>query len=143
MDCAFCRSFEESKATHTIIGETAHAIAWLHESGAHRGHSVVVSRRHCENLADLDETEAADFLRLERAVERAVLDETETRRAILMKLGLQVPHLHIHIYPFGPDSDRTEVMSVIDGKVTDKSTVDQKREFALAVKISVEKELAR
>ena len=141
MDCPFCQ--DEVTANKTIIGESTHAVAWLHESRAHRGHSVVASRRHCENLTDLDEVEAADFLRLERTVESAVLSETDATRAVLVKLGLQVPHLHVHVYPVGADFDRKAVMEVIDGKVTDTTTAEQKRVFAELVKSRIEKDLAQ
>lgn len=38
------------------------------------------------------------------------------QRAIMLKLGIQVPHLHIHIYPASASHDRAAVMAMIDGR---------------------------
>lgn len=130
MSCPFCSLFESGITGREILAENEAAVAWLHESMAHRGHSVIVARRHAQNLSELDATESERFLDLARRVESAILEETASERAILMKLGLQVPHLHLHIYPFRGDATREQVMMVIDGKVTDESTADDKHDFA-------------
>jgi diadenosine tetraphosphate (Ap4A) HIT family hydrolase len=80
---------------------------------------MIVARRHVENVADLSEDEALDLALVQRAAERALLDVTGTDRAILLKLGIQVPHLHIHIYPVQSTMTRADVMSVIDAKVSE------------------------
>lgn len=113
-----------------IVAENAAAVAWLHESRAHRGHSVIAARRHVENLSDLAPDEASSFTALATRVESAALAETGGDRAILLKLGLQVPHLHLHVYPFPRSATRDEVMKVIDGAVTDHSSEEEKRAFA-------------
>ena len=82
-----------------------------------------------ENLSDLDESEAAAFTDLARRVEAATLATSNADRAILMKLGLQVPHLHLHVYPFMRDATREEVMNVINGESTDDATPEEKAEF--------------
>lgn len=139
MSCPFCLLFESPIVDREVVAENQAAVAWLHESRAHEGHAVVAARRHVENLSDLDSGEAAAFLQLEREVEAAVLAETGADRAVLMKLGLQVPHLHLHIYPFTREAKRDEVMRVIDGEVTDHSGPEEKREFANRVRARVER----
>jgi len=81
---------------------------------------MLVAKRHVENFADLTDSEAQQFARVERVCERALLDATGAARAILMKLGIATPHLHIHIYPVPGDATREEVQRIIDAKVREK-----------------------
>jgi histidine triad (HIT) family protein len=134
MNCSICKVVGDGIRDRVVLDENAAAVAWLHESRAHRGHSVIAARRHVENLSDLDDREAQGFLALARRVERAALDETASHRAILMKLGLLVPHLHLHVYPVTRDASREEVMQIIDGAVTDDATPAQKADFAASLR---------
>lgn len=76
---------------------------------------MVVWKEHVENLADLSAPDAAHFMRVHQAAERALLDVTGAERAILMKLGIATPHLHMHIYPVSRALSRSDVMAIIDG----------------------------
>ncbi len=80
---------------------------------------MVVSQRHIDNLADLTDEETAGLMRIQRAAERALLDATGTERAILLKLGIQTPHLHIHIYPVSDTLDRAAVDRIMAGGVSE------------------------
>jgi diadenosine tetraphosphate (Ap4A) HIT family hydrolase len=85
---------------------------------------MVVAKRHVQNVSDLPEEEWAHFGRAQRRAEQALLDETGTERAILLKLGIQTPHLHIHIYPLSAALDRAAVMNVIDARVSEPRDAD-------------------
>ena len=78
---------------------------------------MVVAKRHVENFADLNPEERDRFSAVHAAAERALLEITGADRAILLKLGIAVPHLHMHIYPVAATLDRAAVMAIIDGKV--------------------------
>ena len=91
----------------------------LHPDSAVRGHAMLVIARHLENFADLTDSEAQQFARVHRVVERALLNVTGTDRAILLKLGIAVPHLHIHVYPVSAKLGRAEVMRIIAGEVSE------------------------
>jgi len=75
---------------------------------------MVIARQHVENLSDLNDLNA--FLDVYRRAERVLLDATGCERAIVMKLGIMTPHLHLHIYPVRSSATRAEVMAAIDGK---------------------------
>ena len=112
-DCLFCSDLQ--RAGEIIYSGDAVSIL-LHPDSAVRGHAMVVSTRHVENLSDLPDDEARQFLLMHRIAEQALLDATGTDRAILLKLGIQVPHLHVHIYPVSASMTRAEVMKVIEGE---------------------------
>ena len=81
---------------------------------------MVVWRRHVENVSDLSSDDAAHLSRVYHAAEKSLLEATGADRAIILKLGIQTPHLHIHIYPVSASLDRAAVMAVIDGRVQEE-----------------------
>ena len=113
MPCVFCN---EPWTTGEILIETPAGTVILHDDWAVKGHTMIVAKRHVENLSDLGDSEAADLLHLTRSVEDLLLEQTGSDRAILMKLGIQTPHLHLHIYPVSSALDRRAVMKIIDAK---------------------------
>ena len=76
---------------------------------------MVVARRHVENVSDLTPDEWRRIAEVHRRTERALLDLAPAERAIVMKLGIATPHLHLHIYPVSARLDRAAVMRIIDG----------------------------
>jgi diadenosine tetraphosphate (Ap4A) HIT family hydrolase len=90
---------------------------------------MLVWTEHVENLSDLTPDEYAHFLKVHQRVERALLDITRTERAVLLKLGIITPHLHLHIYPVSASLDRAQVMDIIDGKTVDPVSEEERRTF--------------
>jgi diadenosine tetraphosphate (Ap4A) HIT family hydrolase len=115
MICVFCNDVSESG---DVVLETAHAWVVLHNDWAVPGHAMIVSRRHVENASDLTEHEWEHFGSIWRRAERALLTATESDRAIVLKLGLQTPHLHVHIYPVQKTLTRDDVFAAIDAKTS-------------------------
>jgi len=52
-----------------------------------------------------------------REAERVLLRLTGAERAVILKLGIVTPHLHLHIYPVRATLDRAAVMNIVDGRV--------------------------
>ena len=115
MECVFCTDVTRSGE---VVLETAHAWVVLHEDWAVRGHAMIVSRRHVENASDLTEHEWKHFSDVWRRAERTLLRVTDADRAIVMKLGLATPHLHVHIYPVPKSATREDVFAAIDAKTS-------------------------
>ncbi len=87
---------------------------------------MVIWKRHVENISELNEEELEHFWRVYHRAERALLEVTGSDRAIVLKLGIATPHLHVHIYPVSAALDRSAVMEVIEGRtreVRDESLV--------------------
>lgn len=113
-DCVFCS--DPSRAGDVVL-EDEHALVVLHEDWACRGHAMVVARRHVENVSDLSADEWSHLSALYARVERLLLAVTGADRAIMMKLGIATPHLHLHIYPISASLDRAAVMRIINAEV--------------------------
>ena len=106
--CALC-----GDDTADVIYLDAAARVAFHEDWTVRGHVMVIARQHVENLSDLDDLAA--FMSVYQRAERALLEATGCERAIVLKLGIMTPHLHLHIYPVTASATRAEVMAAIDG----------------------------
>ena len=113
MTCTFCT---DPRAAGDVVFEDAHTWVLLHPDWSPRGHAMVVAKQHAENASALGEESWLHLARVFREAERVLLDLTNTQRAIVLKLGIQTPHLHLHIYPMAETATREEVFEAIDGK---------------------------
>jgi diadenosine tetraphosphate (Ap4A) HIT family hydrolase len=109
--CDFCKDLN----TLELVYEDDSTAVALHEDWAVRGHAMVIAKRHVENLSELPN--ADHFMRIYRNTERALLRLTGAERAVIVKLGIVTPHLHLHIYPVSASLDRAAVMDIIEGRV--------------------------
>ncbi len=110
MTCALC-----DPPAGDLVYEDERTRVVLHEDGSPRGHAMVIAKRHVENASDLDEDEWLHLTRVWHRAERALLDATGADRAIILKLGILTPHLHVHIYPVSSSATRAEVFDAFDG----------------------------
>ena len=113
MACTFC---ENPLAVGKIVYEDERCWVLLHHDWSPRGHAMVVAKRHIENASDLDEEEWLHLARVWHRAERVLLDATGAERAIIFKLGILTPHLHVHIYPMSSQHTRDDVFEAFDGK---------------------------
>ena len=126
MPCVFCH---EPRDTGELIFEDEKLAVILHNDWAVCGHAMIVWKEHVENVADLSPDDYAHFAAIHQRVEKALLDVTRTDRAILLKLGILTPHLHLHIYPVSASLDREQVMEIIDGKAVHAMNDGQRKAF--------------
>jgi len=109
--CLFCRKLE-----FEVLYEDDRCAVVLHDDWAVPGHAMIVWKAHVENVSDLSMKDAAHLSQMHHRAEKALLAATGAGRAILLKLGIAVPHLHIHIYPVSASMDRAGVFAAFDGK---------------------------
>ena len=125
--CAFCTDVDQSGP---VVFEDDRTWVVLHPDWSPRGHAMIVSKHHVENASDLEENEWLQLARVWHRAERALLDATGAERAIVMKLGIATPHLHVHIYPMRASDDRARVFEAIEGNLTapvDESFIEEMR----------------
>lgn len=123
MACPLCNNDPQ----HQAVFENEHARVLIHSDWSPRGHLMIVSSRHVENASDLGESEWIALARVWRVAEQIVLDLTGADRCIVMKLGIQVPHLHIHLYPVSAEATRSDVFAMIDGERREERDEDLAR----------------
>jgi histidine triad (HIT) family protein len=126
MSCLLCDTPERAG---TIVFDDDRVLVLLHDDWAVTGHALVVARQHVENASDLDPVDAAHFWEVYARAERAVLSAAHADRAMMLKLGIQVPHLHVHIYPVAATADRAAVFAAFEGTPHAELSETRKREF--------------
>lgn len=126
--CVFCTDVRQSG---DVLAEDDRLWIVLHDDWAVRGHAMIVWKKHVENIADLTVDEYAHFALAHHRAERALLAATRADRAIILKLGIATPHLHVHIYPVSATLGRAAVMEIVDARVRaprDEALVAELRE---------------
>jgi diadenosine tetraphosphate (Ap4A) HIT family hydrolase len=113
VSCVFCT---DVRAAGEVLAEDERLWVVLHDDWAVRGHAMIAWKAHVENAADLALEDWVHFARTHHRVERALLDLTGADRAVILKLGIATPHLHVHLYPVPAALDRAAVMAIIDAK---------------------------
>ena len=113
MACIFCN---EPTQAGEVVFDDDRTMVLLHPDWSPRGHAMVVAKRHAENASNLDEDEWLHLARVFRRTEQILLELTRTDRAIVMKLGIQTPHLHLHIFPVSNEATREDVFAAIEGQ---------------------------
>lgn len=116
MACTFCA---DPLSAGELVFEDDRAWVLLHPDWSPRGHAMVVAKRHVENASALEEEEWLHLARVWHRAERVLLDATGAERAVILKLGIMTPHLHVHIYPVSAQATREEVFAAIDGKASE------------------------
>lgn len=115
MKCVFC--IDVTRIGDVVFEDDATWVV-LHKDWSVAGHAMIVHKRHVENLSDLTDTERIAFSNVWNRAERVLLERTGCERAVILKLGILTPHLHVHIYPVPATATRDEVFAAIDGKVS-------------------------
>jgi len=119
MPCVFCTDLSSAG---TLLAEDDLSWTVLHPAGQ----VMIVAKRHVENVSDLDEDEWLQVARVWHRTERELRETTGADRVIVMKLGIQTPHLHVHLYPFGAEATREDVFAVIDGRQSLRLTLGRR-----------------
>jgi diadenosine tetraphosphate (Ap4A) HIT family hydrolase len=131
VNCILC---ETPESVGPVVFDDGRLIVLLHNDWAVAGHALVIARQHVQNASDLDPGDATHFWELYARAERAVLAVSGAERAMMLKLGIQVPHLHVHIYPVAGTATRATVFDAFDGKATAELNESQRETFVDAVR---------
>lgn len=105
MSCVFCT---DVNAAGTVLAEDDHTWVVRHP----QGQTMIVAKRHVENVSDLDEEEWLHVARVWHRAEKSLGAE----RVVVFKLGVQTPHLHIHLHSFARTATREEIFLTLAGR---------------------------
>jgi diadenosine tetraphosphate (Ap4A) HIT family hydrolase len=63
------------------------------------GHTLVVPRAEIDNWQDVDPAVFARVMEVSQLIGKAVVKAIPAERAGVIIAGLEVPHLHVHVFP--------------------------------------------
>lgn len=87
------------------IAEDEHHIAFLDINPNTKGHSLCVPKKEVNKLFDLDEQAYASLMSFSRKVALGLRKAIPCKRIGITVIGLEVPHVHIHLIPLNKMED--------------------------------------
>jgi diadenosine tetraphosphate (Ap4A) HIT family hydrolase len=82
-----------------FVYEDDDMVAFLTIQPIKQGHTLVVPRAEIDQWQDVDAQVFARVMEVSQLIGKAVRLAFDAPRACLMIAGLEVPHLHVHVYP--------------------------------------------
>ena len=70
-----------------------------------KGHTLVIPRKEVDYIFDMDDDELAAFQVFAKKVAVALKKAFPCKKVAQVVLGLEVPHVHIHLIPMNSESD--------------------------------------
>jgi diadenosine tetraphosphate (Ap4A) HIT family hydrolase len=82
-----------------FVYEDDDVVAFLTIEPMTQGHTLVVPRAEIDNWQDVDTAAFSQVMAVSQRIGRAVCKAFGAQRAGLIIAGLEVPHLHVHVFP--------------------------------------------
>lgn len=82
-----------------FVYEDDEVVAFLTIEPMTQGHTLVVPRAEVDNWQDLDPALFGRVMAVSQRIGKAVCAAFDTERAGVIIAGLEVPHLHVHVFP--------------------------------------------
>jgi diadenosine tetraphosphate (Ap4A) HIT family hydrolase len=88
-----------------FVYEDDEVVAFLTIEPMTQGHTLVVPRAEIDQWQDIDEAVLGRIMSVAQLVGKAVCRAFDADRAGVIIAGLEVPHLHVHVFPTRSLSD--------------------------------------
>ena len=111
------------------VAETEDFFAFLDINPNAPGHTLCVPKKEVNKLFDLDERTYTALMQFSRQVALCLREEVECKRVGMSVIGLEVPHVHVHLIPLRDMEDMRFSNKVIlgDNEMQDIADRVQKR----------------
>lgn len=87
------------------VAEDDHFIAFLDINPNVKGHTLCVPKKEVDKLLDLDEEAYLGLMQFARKVGLAIEKTLVCNRVGMSVIGLEVPHVHVHLIPLNEMKD--------------------------------------
>ncbi len=81
------------------VAEDEHFFAFLDINPNAKGHTLCIPKKQIDRLFDMDETHYLELMRFSRKVALAMEKTLPCERVGMAVVGLEVPHVHVHLIP--------------------------------------------
>ena len=95
------------------VAETQNFLAFLDINPNTKGHTLCVPKKEVDHLLDLDEKTYNGLMSFSRKVGLALEKTIDCNRIGMSVIGLEVPHVHIHLIPINELKDITFESKVV------------------------------
>ncbi len=87
------------------VAETDNFLAFLDVNPNAIGHTLCIPKKEVDRLFDLDETTYNALMQFSRTVGIAIEKAVPCKRVGVSVIGLEVPHVHVHLIPLNTMED--------------------------------------
>jgi histidine triad (HIT) family protein len=81
------------------LAEDENFIAILDVNPNAKGHSLCIPKQEINKIFDMDEALYLELMKFSRKVAKAIEKTVECKRVGVAVVGLEVPHVHVHLIP--------------------------------------------
>jgi len=81
------------------IAEDDHFFAFLDINPNAKGHTLCIPKKEVDKIFDLDEETYLGLMAFSRKVAKAIEASVDCKRVGMTVIGLEVPHVHVHLIP--------------------------------------------
>jgi len=89
------------------VAEDEHFIAFLDINPNAVGHTLCVPKQEINKIFDMEETHYLALMRFAHKVAKALEKTVPCERIGMAVIGLEVPHVHVHLIPINAMKDMT------------------------------------
>ena len=126
MASIFTRIIQGEIPCYKIIEDT-HFIAFLDVNPNAKGHTLVVPKKEVNKLFELDDTTYNGLMSFTKKVALALKKTIPCKRIGMSVIGLEVPHVHVHLIPL-------QAMEDIQFNKKEVFTPEEMHQIATAIK---------
>ena len=87
------------------VAEDENFIAFLDINPNAKGHTLVVPKKEENKIFDLSKQEYTDLMSFSYRVAKAIEKSIPCKRVGMSVIGLEVPHIHVHLIPLNAMAD--------------------------------------
>ena len=89
------------------IAEDGNFFAFLDINPNAKGHTLCVPKNEVDKIMDMEEAEYLGLMAFSRKVGKAIEAAIDCKRVGITVIGLEVPHVHVHLIPLSKMADAT------------------------------------
>ncbi|WP_289043475.1 HIT domain-containing protein [uncultured Olleya sp.] len=94
------------------VAETEDFLAFLDVNPNAEGHTLCIPKKEVDKLFDLDEATYIGLMQFSREVAIALEKTVPCKRVGVSVIGLEVPHVHVHLIPLNTMEDARFIKKV-------------------------------
>ena len=87
------------------LAETDKFLAFLDINPNAKGHTLCITKEEVDKLFDLDEKTYQELMNFSKKVAVALEEAVPCKRVGMAVIGLEVPHVHVHLIPLNKMKD--------------------------------------
>jgi histidine triad (HIT) family protein len=89
------------------VAEDENYLAFLDINPNAKGHTLCIPKKEVNKILDLDEDTYLGLMAFSRKVGKALEKTVDCKRIGMSVIGLEVPHVHVHLIPLNNMKDAT------------------------------------